>query len=146
MTFPTKVLPGEIDIELDGHREVLAGVLNVPANAAGIVLFVHGSGSSRHSVRNQCVASVLRWHGLGTLIFDLLTEDEVLQDSGTGSHRFQVEWLAARLARVTRWVLGQPLARTLPLGYFGASTGAAAALIAAAKHRQVSAVVSRGGR
>jgi dienelactone hydrolase len=125
----------------------LDGVLNVPAHAEGIVLFAHGSGSSRHSPRNRYVASVLTSHGLATLLFDLLTREEEVVDEVTREHRFNIPLLANRLVGATRWVLSNPEIRGLPIGYFGASTGAAAALIAAAElSDSVATVVSRGGR
>jgi putative phosphoribosyl transferase len=141
--------------EKGGGREVsvqtgivtLDGILNVPAHADGIVLFAHGSGSSRHSPRNRFVASVLASHGMGTLLFDLLTREEEVVDEVTRELRFNIPLLAGRLVGATRWVRGYEETRRLPIGYFGASTGAAAALIAAAELPDtVAAVVSRGGR
>lgn len=124
----------------DVHIE---GMLELPANAQGIVLFAHGSGSSRHSPRNNYVARVLREQGIGTLLLDLLTVSEDL-DYQT---RFDIALLTHRLLVATRWIKLHAPTRSLPLGYFGASTGAAAALqAAAALGEQVSAVVSRGGR
>ena len=121
----------------------LAGLVTIPEAAKGIVLFAHGSGSSRHSSRNQYVAQVLNEAGLGTVLFDLLTVDEERDRSNV----FDVELLARRLIDVTRWVQDEPTLTDLRLGYFGASTGAAAALSAAAKlGHDVDAVVSRGGR
>ena len=121
----------------------LSGHLMVPDGAPGIVVFVHGSGSSRHSPRNRFVAAVLNGAGLGTLLFDLLTADEELDRANV----FDIRLLAARLTEVTRWVASQPEGRGTPIGYFGASTGAAAALWAAAQPgAEISAVVSRGGR
>src|SRR5213082_2759211 len=124
----------------------LGGELLVPAKATGVVLFAHGSGSSRHSPRNQFVARVLREHGLGTLLFDLLTEHEEQQDRSTGHLRFDIELLGQRLQKVTRWYHEKDTTRCL--GYFGASTGAAAALVAAAElgALPLRAIVSRGGR
>ena len=145
MSFPPKVLVGEIDIPLEGGRVTLHGDLQIPRAAIGLVLFVHGSGSSRHSTRNQRVAAALRGRRIGTLLFDLLTEDEALRDDMTAEYRFDVEWLAGRLRQVTAWAAEQRAAMDLPFGYFGASTGAAAALIAATQE-DVRAVVSRGGR
>jgi putative phosphoribosyl transferase len=125
----------------------LPGFLEVPANAEGVVLFAHGSGSGRHSSRNQWVAAALRQAGLATLLFDLLTEAEERAEARTAHLRFDVDLLAERLRLATAWVRADPELAGLPLGYFGASTGAAAALIAAAEEReQVRAVVSRGGR
>ncbi|MFC6863060.1 dienelactone hydrolase family protein [Halomicroarcula sp. GCM10025817] len=124
------------DVELDG-------ILAIPPDASGVVVFAHGSGSSRHSPRNNFVAEVLRDRGLGTLLFDLLTEreDEVREN------RFDVPLLTDRLVAATRWLSDLADAHNLPVGYFGASTGAAAALRAAARDPEgVAAVVSRGGR
>jgi dienelactone hydrolase len=125
----------------------LAGDLTVPREARGLILFAHGSGSSRNSPRNQFVARQLVESGLATLLFDLLTPAEEEQDRWTGELRFDVLLLAHRLALATRYVLSQPETGSLRVGYFGASTGAAAALIAAAALPQVvGAIVSRGGR
>jgi len=121
----------------------LAGYLTVPENAAGIVVFAHGSGSSRHSPRNRYVARVLTEAGLGTLLFDLLTPEEELDRANV----FDIGLLARRLTRVTGWLRTQPRATRAAVGYFGASTGAAAALWAAAEPGAgIAAVVSRGGR
>ena len=125
---------------------VLDADLAVPAGARGMVIFAHGSGSGRHSTRNRYVASTLNGAGLATLLLDLLTEEEAIQDQHTGHIRFDVELLARRLGNAARWVRAQPTLAHLPIGYFGASTGAAAALIAAAHDPQIRAVVSRGGR
>jgi len=125
----------------------LEGDLQIPPNATGMVLFAHGSGSSRFSPRNQYVARILREAGLGTLLFDLLTREEEAIDSFTRHLRFDIVLLAERLADVTRWIGGVDAARGLPVGYFGSSTGGGAALMAAARlGEQVGAVVSRGGR
>ncbi len=125
----------------------LVGDLEVPAHARGLVLFAHGSGSSRHSPRNQFVAQVIRQAGLGTLLLDLLTQEEEREDNVTGALRFDVQLLAQRLIAVTSWLQHQPETSPLKLGYFGASTGGAAALIAAATlGSEIGAVVSRGGR
>ncbi|HKI31774.1 MAG TPA: hypothetical protein VKA46_07890 [Gemmataceae bacterium] len=127
-------------VELQGH-------LTVPDGAHGVVLFAHGSGSSRHSPRNQYVARVLRQAGLGTLLIDLLTADEESVDQYTRHLRFDIELLALRLIGTTDWLRQHPLTDELPIGYFGASTGAGAALLAAADRPDVvRAVVSRGGR
>jgi putative phosphoribosyl transferase len=121
----------------------LAGYLTVPENAPGIVVFAHGSGSSRHSPRNRYVAGVLNEAGLGTLMFDLLTPEEEADRANV----FDIGLLAGRLAEVTRWLRAQPRAAHAAIGYFGASTGAAAALWAAAgPGAGIAAVVSRGGR
>ncbi len=121
----------------------LAGDLTVPENATGVVVFAHGSGSSRHSPRNRHVAGVLNGAGLGTLLFDLLTPEEELDRANV----FDIGLLAGRLAEVTRWLRAQPRAANVAIGYFGASTGAAAALWAAAEPGAgIAAAVSRGGR
>lgn len=123
----------------------LEGDLSVPLRAPGVVLFVHGSGSSRHSPRNQFVADIMHRAGLGTLLFDLLTADEEIEDNVTSHLRFNIGLLAERLVAVTRW-----FERRMPqyqIGYFGSSTGGGAALVAAAELGElVKAVVSRGGR
>lgn len=125
----------------------LEGHLHVPDGAGAIVLFAHGSGSSRNSPRNRAVAYQLRQAGLATLLLDLLTPEEEEEDRASPRLRFDIHLLASRLVVATDWLSGEPSARTLPLGYFGASTGAAAALVAGAKRPQrVGAVVSRGGR
>jgi putative phosphoribosyl transferase len=125
----------------------LEGDLDLPHDAPGVVLFAHGSGSSRHSSRNQYVASVIRKAGLGTLLFDLLTSEEEEEDEVTRELRFDIRLLAQRLVAATRWVVAQPETKGRKIGYFGASTGGAAALVAAAKlGRTIAAVVSRGGR
>lgn len=144
-TMNGNVLKAEVRI-LAGNV-MLMGELALPKDTKGIVLFVHGSGSSRHSVRNQYVASVLQSAGIGTLLFDLLTEDEEAVDSHTGHLRFDIGLLAERLIHVTHWIQGNPSTQYLKIGYFGASTGGAAALVAAAVlGRQISTIVSRGGR
>src|SRR5262249_2944056 len=126
---------------------VLDGDLNLPRSAAGIVLFAHGSGSSRLSPRNRSVAQSLLQGGLGTLLFDLLTREEEEIDSQTADHRFDISLLSRRLVAATDWVTSQDRLQDLPIGFFGASTGAAAALVAAAERPQAArAVVSRGGR
>jgi putative phosphoribosyl transferase len=125
----------------------LDGDLAIPARARGLVLFAHGSGSSRKSSRNQFVAQALRNRQLGTLLFDLLTSAEERRDAFDASLRFDISLLASRLGDVTDWIRRHVPAGDLPIGYFGASTGAAAALIAAAERPSViRAVVSRGGR
>lgn len=135
----------EVSIELDGMS--LEGSLAIPEAATGIVLFAHGSGSSRHSPRNQYVAQVLQSHEIGTLLFDLLTHKEESIDQFSGELRFDIPLLAKRLGGATRWIMSTPLTKDLRVGYFGASTGAGAALVAAAElPGVVSAVVSRGGR
>lgn len=125
----------------------LPGELAIPPNAKGIVVFAHGSGSSRSSPRNQRVAKQLQAGGFATLLFDLLTTDEESFDARTGQLRFDVQLLAERLSNVTEWLGSHPTTASLHVGYFGASTGAAAALVAAATHPGVvRAIVSRGGR
>lgn len=125
----------------------LDGSLAIPAGAAGIVVFAHGSGSSRHSPRNRYVAEALREGGLGTLLIDLLTPAEDREDARTARLRFDIGLLAQRVAAATAWLAGNPASSRLRIGYFGASTGAAAALVAAAERpHDVGAVVSRGGR
>jgi putative phosphoribosyl transferase len=128
-------------------QALLAGDLRLPSNARSIVVFAHGSGSSRISPRNRFVADVLARDGLVTLLIDLLTQDEESVDLETAELRFDIPLLAERLGRVTDWLREEPQTSSLTAGYFGASTGAAAALIAAADRPQkVAAVVSRGGR
>jgi len=135
----------EIGIPLAGIT--LGGELHLPEDAPGIVLFAHGTGSSRHSPRNQYVARVIRQGGLGTLLFDLLTSGEEQAEASTGRLRFNIPLLAGRLIEVTRWALGEAAGVPLNAGYFGSSTGAAAALMAAADLGEtIGAVVSRGGR
>ncbi len=125
----------------------LGGALTVPATAEGIVLFAHGSGSSRYSPRNQSVAQYLNRRGLATLLFDLLTPAEEAIDARTRALRFDIGLLARRLVGATDWIRQQPQANKLAVGYFGSSTGAAAALVAASERdEEVRAVVSRGGR
>jgi putative phosphoribosyl transferase len=131
----------DVDIPIAGTA--LQGHVTLPSGATEIVLFAHGSGSSRHSPRNRYVATVLQEGGLGTLLFDLLTPAEEAHRSNV----FDIDLLAERLVTVTDWVVRQPWGAPLQIGYFGASTGAAAALAAAAvRTRQIAAVVSRGGR
>lgn len=137
----------ETTLQLPVGRVVLEGELSVPAYPRGLVVFAHGSGSSRKSPRNRFVAEALRARGLATLLFDLLTPEEERADAWDAHLRFDIPLLADRLVRVTDWLAHQGGVGTLPLGLFGASTGAAAALIAAAaRPNAVKAVVSRGGR
>lgn len=125
----------------------LPGEIIVAPHACGLVLFAHGSGSGRHSPRNRAVAEKLAEVGLGTVLFDLLTEQEGEVDAVTGDYRFDVRLLGERLTAITDWLTEQDSTAGLPIGLYGASTGAAAALIAAAARPQaVEAVVSRGGR
>ncbi len=134
-------------VRINAGPATLSGEWCVPAGAAGVVLFAHGSGSSRHSPRNQSVAKILQGSGIGTLLFDLLTPEEDLLDRRTGCLRFDIRFLARRLIAATGWVISQPATKHLSLGYFGSSTGGAAALMAAAEPGSViDAVVSRGGR
>ena len=131
------------DVEIEAGRARLPGHLTVPSDAPEVVVFAHGSGSSRDSPRNRYVAAVLNQAGLGTLLFDLLTPEEETDRANV----FDIALLAQRLARATAWLRSQPPVAGLPVGYFGASTGAAAALWAAAERgANIAAVVSRGGR
>jgi putative phosphoribosyl transferase len=135
------------EVQIPAGRAVLSGNLTVPENAMALVLFAHGSGSSRHSPRNQFVARTLNRAGLGTLLFDLLTPEEEALDVCTREHRFNIGLLADRLVHASNWAKQQKQTRDLRVGYFGSSTGGAAALVAAAELPQaVGAVVSRGGR
>ena len=135
------------DVEIPFGGKVLRGDLHIPPHAKGVVLFAHGSGSSRHSPRNRFVAGDLHEAGFATLLMDLLTEDEEDEDSWRGHLRFDVKMLASRLIAATDWLHQHSRTRGLAIGYFGASTGSAAALIAAPERPQlVKAVVSRGGR
>jgi putative phosphoribosyl transferase len=135
------------EVQLQTGRAVLSGNLTIPENSVALVLFAHGSGSSRHSPRNQFVARTLNDFGLATLLFDLLTPDEEATDMYTREHRFNIGLLAERLVHATKWAKQQEQTRNLRVGYFGSSTGAAAALVAAAEISQyVGAIVSRGGR
>ena len=130
----------------DENNGEIRGDLHIPENSTALVIFAHGSGSSRHSPRNKYVAEVLNDGGIATLLIDLLTADEEIIDHQTMHLRFNIDLLAERLSLVTDWVKRQSGTK-LHLGYFGASTGAAAALVAAAKQPEtVEAVVSRGGR
>ncbi len=136
----------EIEIPLR-QQEKICGTLDITKNAKGIVIFAHGSGSSRFSPRNQYVADLLHKKGFATLLFDLLTEEEEIIDSQTGRLRFDIDLLTTRLIMATEWCRDNQQTSSLPIGYFGASTGAAAALCAAAQlGDSVKAVVSRGGR
>ena len=135
------------EVQIPAGHAVLSGNLTIPENAVGLVLFAHGSGSSRHSPRNQFVAHTLNDGGLATLLFDLLTPDEEATDTYTREHRFNIGLLAERLVHATTWAKQQEQTRDLRLGYFGSSTGGGAALVAAAELPQdVGAIVSRGGR
>ncbi|MCI0382713.1 MAG: dienelactone hydrolase family protein [Chlamydiae bacterium] len=120
--------------------------LAIPREAAGVVLFAHGSGSSRFSPRNRFVAKELQRAGIGTLLVDLLTKDEERLDEVSGELRFNIPFLASRVSEITDWMNKQSQVKSLRIGYFGASTGSAAALLAASTRDDVSAIVSRGGR
>jgi putative phosphoribosyl transferase len=134
-------------VRLDVSGVGLVGDLAMPPEARSLVIFAHGSGSSRHSPRNRAVAEVLQHGGVATLLLDLLTEPEELIDATTAEFRFNIPVLADRLVGVVDWALSDPQISPRPIGLFGASTGAAAALIAAANRSHgVRAVVSRGGR
>ncbi len=129
------------------HRAAIEGKLVIPNGAKGIILFAHGSGSGRFSPRNQYVAKVFNEARIGTLLIDLLTKEEEEIDAATGEFRFDIVLLSQRLEKATEWLKKEPATKSYALGYFGASTGAAAALIAAAKFpKDIKAVVSRGGR
>jgi putative phosphoribosyl transferase len=137
----------EKKIEIPVQDAILEGDLILPEEAKNLIIFVHGSGSSRFSPRNQFVAQILNQAGFATLLFDLLTHKEEEIDEMTGDYRFNIELLAERLIKVTDWITSNSETKKLSIGYFGASTGAAAALLAAAKRpKQIHAVVSRGGR
>ena len=134
-------------VRIAAGRGVLQGDLIVPTRPRGVVLFAHGSGSSRHSRRNRAVAEILRAGEMATLLMDLLTVDEEAMDVGTGRLRFDIPLLAARLVAATDWLQADTEMPAVPLGYFGASTGAAAALMAAVERpRSVGAIASLGGR
>jgi len=147
---PTRVneyVSYERPVSIELVKTTLEGDLALPPHPCGVVVFAHGSGSSRHSPRNRFVAETLQAHGIGTLLMDLLTASEEVIDQRTSLLRFNIRLLAKRLAGATTWALRQPDLRGLSVGYFGASTGAAAALVAAAQlSDKVAAVVSRGGR
>src|SRR5262249_51925613 len=144
----------EQSVQIPSRAAILTGELMIPSGAGGIVLFAHGSGSSRHSPRNQYVARVIREAGIGTLLFDLLTAEEEAVDIYTRHLRFDIGLLADRLVDATKWIdeesdrlKNQTGARHLRVGYLGASTGAAAALVAGARFGEsIGAVGSRGGR
>jgi dienelactone hydrolase len=137
----------DVDVQIPADSIQLEGELKVPSSATGIVLFAHGSGSSRHSPRNQYVASVIRNAGVGTLLLDLLTREEEAIDIQTRHLRFDIDLLARRLVDATNWIKQEPTLRHLRVGYFGSSTGGGAALVAAAMvGEEIGAVVSRGGR
>ena len=137
----------ESELRIRVGNVVVVGNLNLPAQAKGIVLFAHGSGSGRFSPRNQYVAKEFNKSKIATLLFDLLTIEEEQEDIIAAKYRFNIKLLADRLVGATKWLKNDPVTKNLCFGYFGASTGAAAALIAAAKlQKDISALVSRGGR
>lgn len=137
----------ESAVEIPVGNVTLLGNLTIPQGAQSIVLFAHGSGSSRFSPRNRYVAKMLNEENIATLLIDLLTLQEEAVDEETAQFRFDINLLAQRLVETTKWLKGKPATQNLNVGYFGASTGAAAALIAAAQlSKDVKAVVSRGGR
>jgi dienelactone hydrolase len=137
----------ESDIRVPIGKGTLEATLDMPRPTSAVVVFAHGSGSSRHSPRNRRVAETLRRAGLGTLLIDLLTPVEEIEDTATAHLRFDIPLLAGRLVSATDWLVEHLKARDLAVGYFGASTGAAAALVAATLRPDVvRAVVSRGGR
>jgi putative phosphoribosyl transferase len=143
----SKADPIEIEVRIGILGAYLEGILGLPENLMGIVLFAHGSGSSRMSSRNRFVAHYLQSQKIGTLLFDLLTAKEEQFDEYSGKLRFDISFLAARLVQVTDWLLGYLKIKDMKIGYFGASTGAAAALTAAVERPEVvRAIVSRGGR
>ncbi|MGB8476540.1 MAG: hypothetical protein WCE61_20860 [Candidatus Acidiferrum sp.] len=135
------------EVLIEAGKATLEGTLTLPTGTKGLVLFAHGSGSSRHSPRNRYVAEILQSHHIGTLLFDLLTHREEAVDQYSGEFRFNIPFLAKRLAYATRWVKSGADTKDFELSYFGASTGAGAALMAAAELPGViSSIVSRGGR
>jgi len=143
----TSHVPAIREVRIPAGAAALCGDLCVPAAASGLVLFAHGSGSGRHSARNRQVAARLQHAGIATLLFDLLTAQEEQVDVHTREHRFDIPLLTGRMQEATAWAAAQPELHGLPAGYFGASTGSAAALIAAARlGHGIKAVVSRGGR
>lgn len=138
--------PQQRAVKIDAEDVVLDGDLVIPPDPRGVVMFVHGSGSSRKSPRNRYVAGVLNEASMATLLFDLLTREEERRDALTAELRFDIGLLTERLMEASDWIIDQPEFEELRLGYFGASTGAAAALVAAAVREDISALVSRGGR
>jgi dienelactone hydrolase len=144
-TKPSSPIEHSVRIPIQGAA--LHGDLHVSAGARGLVIFAHGSGSGRHSPRNRYVARVLQGHGFATLLLDLLTVQEEQTESPAGELRFNIGLLAERLLHATRWARESQYTSVLPIGYFGASTGSAAALVAAARQPEnIRAIVSRGGR
>lgn len=149
MNAALKIIEGPLDrvVTIPIKGGYLEGELKIPTGAKGVVLFAHGSGSSRHSPRNQYVARIIREAGTGTLLFDLLTREEEAGDEITGELRFNIGFLAERLITATEWLVRDASPQNFNIGYFGSSTGGAAALVAAARlGDRISAVVSRGGR
>jgi dienelactone hydrolase len=149
MTRSTTVttLADERPVKVAAGRITLEGELSIPPHPRAVVLFAHGSGSSRFSARNKRVAEQLRERGFATLLMDLLTPDEEALDAHTGEYRFDIGRLAERLVGATEWLGAEPVTTKLPVAIFGASTGGGAALVAAAEiPEQIAAVVSRGGR
>src|SRR4051794_21943363 len=147
MAHSSSVTRVTVPVQVDLGSSLLDGELAVPSRPSGLVLFAHGSGTSRFAPDNRFLADTLDRHDLATLLIDLLSEDEEVRDERTGRLRFDINLLAARLAAIGAWVLGMPALRTLRIGLFGASTGAAAALLAAAQQPQsFHAIVSRSGR
>lgn len=143
----TQTMAWKGEVSISAGLLQLAGTLEIPAHARALVLFAHGSGSSRHSSRNRRVAGILQRAGLATLLFDLLTEPEERSDAERGHLRFDIDLLASRLRLATRWAGRDHRTAALRLGYFGSSTGAAAALVAASESEiDIGAIVSRGGR
>jgi putative phosphoribosyl transferase len=141
------MIHSKTDMKIPVGEAVIEGTLTLPLGAKGVVLFAHGSGSGRFSPRNQYVAKEFNKAKIGTLLFDLLTQEEEEEDVVTAEYRFNIPLLAGRLVGATQWLRNDPQTKKLPFGYFGASTGAAAAMIAAAKlPKDVATVVSRGGR
>ncbi len=145
--FPQNQATEAAPVRISADGVILSADLAIPANASAIVAFAHGSGSSRHSTRNRYVAEVLNRYGFATLLADLLTEEEEAIDLRTRHLRFDIPMLADRLISIAEWLQREPQTRKMKIGWFGASTGAGAALIAAARRPEnVIAVVSRGGR
>lgn len=141
------VIDTEHPVVIPTSEAHMNGLLHIPHHINGIVLFAHGSGSSRLSPRNQYIARALQQAQFATLLFDLLTAEEDEIDAKTMEFRFDIALLATRLIAATKWILNNPVLHSLPIGYFGASTGGGAALLAAAKEKKlIKAVVSRGGR
>lgn len=146
MNHPTQA-PVTREVRIACGDVWLYGDLTLPADFRGLVLFAHGSGSGRHSARNRQVAQKLQQAGIATLLFDLLTAQEEEVDLHTREHRFNIALLTSRMQDTTAWAMSQPDLHQAPIGYFGASTGSAAAIIAAARlGNRIAAVVSRGGR